>query len=262
MASYEGLLAETVGLHGHNGDYINAYFARPLGSGPYPGVVVIHHNPGWDESTKEITRKFAYHGYAAICPNLFYREAPDASSDDASATVRSQGGVPDARCIGDVDAAAKYLKALPYSNGKVGIIGYCSGGRQVHLVACNLRDIDAAVDCYGGRVVATESDLTERQPVAPIDMTANLACPLLGLFGKEDRNPNPEHVARMEEELKRHGKTYEFHSYDNTGHGFFSVDRPGYRPESAVDGWNKVFAWYEKYLSSEVPAAETASARS
>ncbi len=261
MALYEGMLAETVGLHGHNGEYINAYFARPLGAGSYPGVVVIHHMPGWDEGSKEIVRKFAYHGYAAISPNLFYREAPDASSDDAAAAVRAAGGVPDERCVGDVDAAAKYLRALPYSNGKVGIIGYCSGGRQVYLVACKLKDIDAAVDCYGGRVVATQQDLSPRAPVAPIDMTKDMSAPLLGLFGKEDGNPNPEHVAKMEEELKRHGKTYEFHSYDNTGHGFFSVDRPAYRPESAADGWNKIFAWYGKYLSSEVPATETASRR-
>ena len=247
---YEGMIAETVTMQGHNGDTINAYCARPMGAGPFPGIVLIHHMPGWDEESKETTRKLAYHGYVAICPNLHYREAPGVSSDDAAAAVRTAGGVPDARCIGDVDGAARYLRLLPYSNGKVGVIGYCSGGRQVYLVACNIPSLDAAVDCYGGRVVASADQLTPATPVAPIDMTANLACPLLGLFGADDANPDPAQVAQIEQELKRHGKTYEFHTYEGAGHGFFSVDRPSYQQEAAVDGWQKLFAWYEKYLSS------------
>ena len=246
---YQGMLAETVHIQGHNGDDVQSYAARPLGPGPYPGVVVIHHMPGWDEGSKEIARKFAYNGYAAICPNLHYREAPGASSDDAAAAVRAAGGVPDERCIGDVAAAADYLRSLPYTNGKVGVIGYCSGGRQVYLVACNIPSLDAAVDCYGGRVVAAADQLTPSTPVAPIDMTADMACPLLGLFGVEDGNPDPAQVARMEEELKKHGKTYEFHSYEGTGHGFFAVDRASYRPEAATEAWQQVFAWYGKYLS-------------
>ena len=88
---YEGMLAETIHLPGHNGDDIEGYLARPLGSGPYPGVIVIHHMPGWDEASKEITRKFAFHGYAAICPNLHYREAPGSSSDDAAAASCAHG---------------------------------------------------------------------------------------------------------------------------------------------------------------------------
>ena len=247
---HEGMLAETIHIQGHNGDKIASYIARPLGEGPYPGVVVIHHMPGWDEWSKEVTRKLAYHGYVAICPNLHYREAPGSSSDDAAAATRAAGGVPDDRCIGDVDSAASYIRSLPYSNGKVGIIGYCSGGRQVYLVACNLNSIDAAVVCYGGRVVQPADQLTPATPVAPIDMTANMASPLLGLFGADDANPDPAQVAHIEGELKRHGKTYEFHTYEGAGHGFFAVDRPSHRPESAVDGWQKVFAWYEKYLSA------------
>ena len=246
---YEGMLAETISIWGHSGDLIESYLARPLGAGLYPGVVVIHHLPGWDEGSKEIVRKFAYHGYVAIAPNLHHREGPG-SMDDVTAAVRAAGGVPDDRCVGDVDGAIKYLESLPYYNGKVGVIGYCSGGRQTYMVACNIQRINAAVDCYGGRVVADPADLTPRQPVAPIDMTENLACPLLGLFGAEDRSPSPDHVAKMEEELKRFKKTYSFHTYENAGHAFFSVDRPSYRQHAAVDGWQKVFAWFETYLST------------
>lgn len=245
---YEGMLAELMPFQGHSGDTIYGYAARPLGPGPYGGVVVIHHAPGWDEATKEITRKLAAHGYVAIDPNLHYREGPQ-DPEAAATAVRSAGGVPDDRCVGDVEGAIRYLRSLPYCNGKVGVIGYCSGGRQVYLVACKIPSLNAAVDCYGGRVVAPPEQLSPRQPVAPIALTASLACPLLGLFGAEDTNPSPEHVALTEEELKRCGKTHEFHMYQGAGHGFFAVDRPSYRQEAAVDGWRRVFAWFERYLS-------------
>jgi len=243
------MLAETIFHTGHDGDNIQAYLARPLGSGPYPSVIVIHHMPGWDEASKEIARKFAYHGYVAIAPNLHYREAPGASPDDAAAAVRAAGGVPDARCIGDVKGSANYLRSLPYANGKVGVIGYCSGGRQVYIVACNIPSLDAAVDCYGGRVVMAEDNLTNRMPVSPINMTPDMNCPILGLFGAEDANPDTQQVQVIEQELKRNNKNYEFHTYENAGHGFFSIDRPSYNVEAAVDGWNKIFDFYGKYLS-------------
>lgn len=246
---YDGMMAESIRIHGHGGDQIEAYFARPLGPGPYPGVVVIHHMPGYDAATKEITRTFAANGYAAICPNLHYREAPGASPDDAAAAVRAAGGVPDERCVGDVAGAAAHLRSLTYANGRVGVIGYCSGGRQTYVVACKL-PLEAAVDCYGGRVVASPEELTPRQPVAPLDLTPELGCPLLGLFGAEDRSPAPEHVARIEEELKRHGKTYEFHVYDGAGHAFFSVDRPSYRGQAATDGWRRVWDWFGRHLAA------------
>ena len=244
---YEAMMAETVNVHGHQGDLIDAYLSRPMGSGPYPGVVIIHHMPGWDEATKEIVRKFAHHGYVAISPNLHYREGKG-TPEENSASVRAAGGMPDDRTMGDVKGAVAYLRTLPYLNGKVGIIGYCSGGRQAYLAACTLPGINAVIDCYGGGVIARPEELTERQPVAPIVYTKDLRCPLLGLFGKEDQRPSPADVAKTEEELKRWNKIYEFHSYDNAGHAFFSVDRPNYRPEAAMDGWKQVFRWFEKYL--------------
>src|SRR5215472_5524054 len=121
----EALIAETVSITGHDGDEIEAYLARPLGVDSFGGVVVIHHMPGYDAATKEITRTFAAHGYAAICPNLHYREAPGASPDDAAAAVRAAGGVPDDRCVGDVEGAAEHLRSLTSASGKVGVIGYC-----------------------------------------------------------------------------------------------------------------------------------------
>src|SRR5262245_62546434 len=201
---YEAMSAETVNIRGHEEDMIDAYLARPSGSGPHPGVVVIHHMPGWDEATKEITRKFAHHGYSAISPHLFSREGPG-SPDDLSALVRAAGGTPDDRCMGDVEGAMNYLRALPYANGKIGVIGFCSGGRQTYIAACKLKGIDAAVDCWGGRVVPKPEELTPRQPVAPIRMTPDMSARLLGIFGKDDPNPSPEQVEIIEKELRRLG---------------------------------------------------------
>jgi carboxymethylenebutenolidase len=246
-AASEALCAEIVKMRGHQGDMIDAYLARPMGAGPHPGVVVIHHMPGWDEATKEITRKLAYHGFAAICPDLQFREGKG-SPEANSASVRAAGGMPDDRTMGDVGGAIRYLRGLPYLNGKVGIIGYCSGGRQAYLAACTLPGIDAAVACYPGGVGAGKEGLTPRQPVDPLDLTKDLGCPILLFHGKDDKRPSPEHMAKTEAELKKWGKTYEIHAYDNAGHSFFMVDRPDYRPLAAVDGWKRIFAWFGKYL--------------
>ena len=246
---YEGMLAETVMMRGHNGDLINAYFARSLGPGPFPGVVLIHHMPGWDELYREMTRRFAHHGYLAISPNIFYRFGHGAP-DDVAAKVRGSGGVPDDSVVDDVEGAFSFLKSLPLCNGKVGVFGTCSGGRQAFLAACRLKGLSAAVDCWGGNVVMAKEKLTPSQPVSPLDYTRDLSCPLLGLFGEEDANPTPQQVGLLEQELKKYGKTHEFHMYPKAGHGFFYYDRSAYRQEQAVDGWKKLFAFFDKYLGS------------
>ena len=249
MNGYEGMIAETISINGYGGDAIEAYYARPMGSTGVPGVVILHHMPGWDEWSKEVARKLAYHGYAALSPHLFSRHGPG-RWDDVAAAARSAGGASDGQVMGDAEAAMNFLRQQPNANGKVGIIGFCSGGRQSYLAAGTLPGLDAAVDCWGGRVIVRSEELSERQPRAPIDLTPQIHCPLLGIFGNEDRNPDVEQVNQTEAALQRHGKTYEFYRYDGAGHGFFATDRTGYRPEQAVDGWKKVFAFYERYLKT------------
>ena len=244
---YEGMLAETITLPGAGGEGINAYFARPLGAGPFPGMVLAHHLPGWDEWYREAARRFAHHGYATLSPNLYFR-AGHGSPEDVAAKVRAAGGVPDDQAVGDLAGAMEYLRSLPYSNGKVGIFGTCSGGRHAYLAACRVAGFDAVIDCWGGRVVMAEAELTFNNPVAPIDYTKDLPCPILGLFGEEDQSPTPAQVAMHEEALKRHGKTYEFHMYPDAGHGFFYYHRPNYRQQQAVDGWEKIFAFLGENL--------------
>jgi carboxymethylenebutenolidase len=243
----DSLCAETIHITGHGGDETESYVARPSVDEKRGGVVVIHHLPGYDRATKEIVRRFAELGYDAICPNLYWREAPGAAPDDAAATARAQGGVPDERLVGDVGGAAEHLRGLPTSNGKVGVIGYCSGGRQSVLAACNL-ELDAAVDCYGAFVVGTPPEGFPLKVTNLVDQLPNLRCPLLGLFGNEDSYPSPEQVDELDEILTRLDKPHEFHRYDDAGHAFFSVDRPSYRVAAALDGWERITTFYKTNL--------------
>jgi carboxymethylenebutenolidase len=245
--AYEGMIAETIVLKGYNGDVVNAYSARPLGDGPFGGIVLVHHLPGWDELYREFARRFAHHGYVVVCPNLYQRYG-HGTPDDMAAKVRGEGGVSDDSVVGDCEAAMNYIKALPYSNGKVGIIGTCSGGRHSVLTASRVKGFAALVDCWGGAVVMAPDQLTPARPVAPIDLTKDLSCPILGLFGNDDQGPSPEQVNQHEAELKKQGKDYEFHRYDGAGHAFFYHDRPAYRQQQAMDGWSKIFDFFGKHL--------------
>lgn len=227
------MLAETITMVGHGGDEIEAYFARPTGGDAQPSVVVLHHMPGYDRATKEIVRTFGVYGYAALMPNLFHRYAPGAKPSDAAAAARDAGGVPDEQLLGDVQGAIDLLRARPESNGKVGVIGYCSGGRQTFLVACTL-DVDAAVDCYGG--------------FADASLGPDLRCPLLGLFGADDQRPSPADVEELAAVLSANDKTFDFHTYDGAGHAFFSVDRPSYRVDAAKDGWKQIWSFFGREL--------------
>ena len=245
--AYKGMLAETVTMQGYNGDRIHAYFTRPLGEGPYPGILLIPHMPGWDEINFEVARRFTHHGYLTICPNIYERFGHGLPGEIAT-KAREAGGVADDSVMGDCEGALNYLTSLPYASGKNGVIGMCSGGRHTFLAACKLEGLDAAVDCWGGRVIMGKEDLSPANPVAPIDLTPQLSCPLLGIFGNDDMFPSPEQVNQHEAELKKHGKAYEFHRYDGAGHGFWYYDRDAYRPVQAMDSWGKTFAFFEKHL--------------
>ena len=260
---YEGMLAETVALPGAHGDMINAYFARPLGPGPYPGMVLIHHMPGWDEWYREVAYKFAHHGYATLSPNLYYR-AGHGTPDDVAAKVRAAGGVPDDQVVDDLAGALKYLRAQPNLNGKVGVFGTCSGGRHAYLAACRLKSFDALIDCWGGRVTwlyaahtpkvkagvawygRLVGESTQLQPKNPIDIVPMLKAPVLGLYGGQDQGIPLDTVEKMRAVLKKAGNPSEIIVYPDAPHGFFADTRPSYRKEAAEDGWKRLLAWFKK----------------
>ena len=162
--------------------------------------------------------------------------------------------MPDEQVVGDVSASVQLLRDQPFCTGKVGVIGFCSGGRHAYMMACKL-DIDSAVDCWGGAVTPSERwGKSAAHPVAPIELTSQIHVPVLGIFGNEDQFPTPAEVDQIEAALKNAGKEYEFYRYDGAGHAFFAHDRPMSRPEQAKDAWQKVFAFYAKHLKAPVAA--------
>jgi len=244
-----------IAIQSAGGDKIDGYYARPDGEGPFPGVVVVQHIFGVDEWIMEVCRRFAHHGYMAVAPNLYSRIGSLGSGpvEDLAATLRARGGLNDDVVLQDLQGSVDLLRSLPDCSGKVGLIGFCLGGRLAYLAACRLPTLDAAVDCWGGGVAPDPQQPGNPPGVPPIDFTDGMQVPLLGIFGNDDQRPDPSEVDRTESALKTLGKAYEFHRYDGAGHGFFNWANVAYRQQQATDGWARVWDFFARYLN--VPAA-------
>ena len=244
---YEGMLAETVTIPGFDGDGIHTYLSRPLGAGPYPSIILIPHMPGWDELNREVARRFTQHGFMVACPNIYQRFG-EGTPEAVAGKAREAGMVPDASVMGDVEGTLDYLKSMQQSNGKVGVIGMCSGGRHAFLAGCQVKGLDAVVECWGGGVV--QASVTPIQPVAPIDLTAQLGCPMIGIFGNDDQHPSPAEVDQHEAALKAAGKSYQFYRYDGAGHAIWNYARDSYRADAAMDSWDKALDFFATQLKN------------
>jgi carboxymethylenebutenolidase len=156
--------------------------------------------------------------------------------------------MPNDQVMGDIAGAAAYLRAQPNSNGKVGVIGFCSGGRQAFLAACDVPTLDAAVDCWGGSILPQPA--MEGRPASQgvIRRASDMSMPLLGIFGNDDLNPDREQVDEIDRVLTELGKDHTFHRYDGAGHAFFVTDKPVYRLDQALDGWQRVFQFLDRTL--------------
>ena len=245
--AYSGMIAQTIEIKTKDGRSLRAYYSKPMNIDNIPSIVLIPHMPGWDEWCRECSRRFTEHGYAVVCPDI-YQAYGTGTPVEVSQRMREAGIVPDSSVMQDVKDSMVFLREQEGNNGKVGVIGMCSGGRHTFLAACTLDNVDAAVDCWGGGVIQKEEDLTPSRPVAPIDYAEGLDCPLLGIFGNEDRSPTAEEVNKTEEKLKELGKDYEFHRYDGAGHGIWYYDKPMYRQEQAMDSFNKVIDFFDRHL--------------
>jgi carboxymethylenebutenolidase len=228
---------------------VDAYLARPIGGGARGGIIVIHEAFGPVPHIADLTRRFAAAGYDAIAPNLYTRSgAPD--PNDFPAVFKAMFGKPDAESVADLDAAAAHLRALPTSNGKVGVIGFCSGGRQTLLYACSSQAPDAAVDCWGGFVDrATQDDeSTPTRPTPVRDLAASASCPIFLAGGAEDQNPSPEVLADLAERLEAAGKDVALKVWDGAGHAFLADYRPSYAEPQAHELWADVLAFFGRHL--------------
>lgn len=232
-----------------DGADIQAYLAKPRKPSTYPGVIVIHEAFGPVEHIHDVARRFANKGYIAVAPNLYSRVGtPDPSNvDDVFGKMFS---LPDSQIVRDLEGAASYLRQNEQSTGKVGIIGFCSGGRQTLLMATQSTAVDAAVDCWGGfiRTASPTEATTSTRPTPVIDMVDGISCPVFVVIGEEDQNPSPEDGKVLEEKLSSAHKTHQVKIYHDAGHAFFADYRPNYREKAAFELWDDVTSFFERYL--------------
>jgi len=223
-----------------DGGAMRCYVTTPAGAGPFPAVVVIQHAGGVDAFVQSMTDRIAEAGFVGCAPDLYHRDDPN-SSDDA---LTRMSRLRDANIVPDVNAAIGHLTTLPEVQAdRIGITGFCMGGRVAYLMAAHNADLKAVVVFYGGNIMVPWGE-----GPAPFELSERIQGPVLGLFGEEDGNPNPADVAKLDAELTRLGKAHEFHSYPGAGHAFMNEDRPSYRPEAARDAWTKCVAWFERHL--------------
>ena len=257
MANIPGAVTDPSRVRGEEIDFksgsdtIKGYLAQPSQPGRNPGIVVIHEAFGLVEHIRDLARRFANIGYNALAPDLYTRSgSPDPNNMEAVFPVMF--GLPDAQAVGDLDAAAAHLRGLPGATGKIGAIGFCSGGRQTLLFACSSDKVDAAVDCWGGFIhrATPDAETTPARPMPILNMVDRLHCPLFAVFGEEDQNPTVAQSEELRARAQRVGKDVTIKVYENAGHAFLADYRPSYREGPATELWGDVVAFFDKYLKS------------
>jgi carboxymethylenebutenolidase len=228
------------------GGTVPAYRAAPEKGGPFPVVLVVQEIFGVHEHIKDVCRRLAKLGYLAVAPELFARQGDVSKMTDIQQIItKVVSKVPDEQVMGDLDAAVEWAKKD--GNGdtsKLGLTGFCWGGRVVWLYAAHSKRLKAGVAWYGRLSGAGKA--TELQPKYPIDLAGELKCPVLGLYGGKDAGIPLKDVEAMREALKKAKKPSEIVVYPEAPHAFFADYRPSYRKEAAEDGWKRMLAWFKK----------------
>ena len=239
-----GLLANEVKIPAAGGD-IPGYAAMPASGGPFPTVLVIQEIFGVHEHIKDICRRLAKLGYFAAAPALYAREGDVSGMSDIQEIVsKVVARVPDAQVASDLDATTAWAKGTGKADtAKLGVTGFCWGGRQVWLYAAHNPNLKAAVAWYG----AVKRPGTDLQPKNPLDLVSQLKAPVLGLYGGADPGIPVDTLEEMKAALKAAHNPSEIVIYPDTPHGFNADYRPSYRPDQAKDGWNKMQAWFKQH---------------
>ena len=217
------------------------YLSLPETEKPVPAVLVIQGQSGVDDFL-EVTRMIAREGYVAAAPDLFHRDPPDCKDDGPTRRARLR----DTSVIQDVNAAIGFLKNHQRVDGKrLGIVGFCMGGRVVYLMAAASSELSAGVMYYG-------SDIMRPWGTGPsaFTRTAEIHCPIMGHFGAEDKNPSPADMLKLDAELSRHGKLHEFHQYAGAAHAFANLGSANYRAHAANASWPRTFDFFAKHLKN------------
>jgi carboxymethylenebutenolidase len=216
------------------------YVSVPESGGPVPGIVVVHGQSGLENFIKETTHMLALQGYAAVAPNLYHRDGPDCKDENPVRKARLR----DPGIIKDINGAIQFLKNhRQVDGGRLGIVGFCMGGRIVYLMAAASRDLKAGVMFYGGSTMVPFGE-----GPSPFERTREISCPIQGHFGKEDQNPSPDDMRKLAAELSRWDKPHEFHSYAGAAHAFANTGSANYRPHAAALAWPKATEFFSRHL--------------
>lgn len=237
-----GLTAGDVKIPVEGGE-IPAYRAMPAVGGPFPTILVVHEIFGVHEHIKDICRRLAKLGYFAVAPLLYSREGDVSSMSDVPSILQVVGKVPDKEVASDLDATAAWAKSTGKADTtKLGITGFCWGGRQVWLYAAHNSALRAGVAWYG----PLQLPPSELRPKNPIDLASQINAPVLGLYGGADDGIPVAQIEQMRAALKAAGKRSEIVIYPDTPHGFNADYRPSYRPQAARDGWKRMQEWFKE----------------
>jgi carboxymethylenebutenolidase len=258
MANVPGVVTDPSRIKGgvislqSGGDQIAAYLARPNQPGNYPGIVVIQEAFGLVDHICDLARRFANIGYNAVAPALYWRRGGPKDPDVMDTVFPVMFGLPDSEALQDLNVAADYLNAMPGATGKVGAIGFCSGGRHTLLFACNSNKVNAAIDCWGGFIhrANPNEETSASRPKPPLDMVGQLHCPLFGVFGEEDQNPTVEQGEELRRRAQAAGKDVTVKVYSGAGHAFLADYRPTYREGPAFQLWTDITDYFGKHLKA------------
>ena len=239
----DGLDAREVSIPVADGT-LPGYLAKPTGPGPFPTILVIEEIFGVHEYIKDVCRRFAKLGYLAVAPELYARLADLSKMSDVQQIFRDViSKAPDATVLSDLDHAAAFAHANGGDPARLGVTGFCRGGRETWLYAAHNPDLRAAVAWYG----PLGGTPTPIQPTPAAAVAAHLNCPLLGLYGAKDDGIPVADVEAAAAAAKRAGKTVEIVIYPEAGHAFHADYRPSYLKSAADDGWMRALAWFKKY---------------
>ncbi len=222
---------------------IPAYRAMPASGGPFAVALVVHEIFGVHEHIKDICRRFAKAGYQAVAPDLFARQADVSKISNFNELFKVAGATADSQVMSDLDATVAWAAKNGGDDRRVGVTGFCWGGRVVWMYADHNPKIKAGVAWYGP-VAGQPSPL---QPKHPLDIARSLKVPVLGLYAGKDAMIRPDSVERMRALLKEAGGPSEIIVYPEADHGFFADYRPGYRKQDAEDGWKRLLEWFRKH---------------
>ena len=238
----QGLVAGEVKVSTADGE-MPAYRAMPEAGGPFPTVLVVHEAFGVHEHIKDLCRRFAKLGYYAIAPELFARQGSAAALKEPGQIGKLLASVPTDEVMSDLDAAIIYAKASGKADtARLGVTGFCWGGFVTWMYAAHNPALKAAVSWYG-----PDRKLTALIPQNPSDVAAELKCPVLALYGGQDKSITPEIIDKRTAACQAAGKTCEAKVYADAAHGFNADYRPSYNAADAKDGWARMLAWFKDH---------------